>query len=381
MMNKTSHSYNQNQLKVVCDQLCDKIDILFDVLDLEDIKLNGKMYVGNCPIHDGDNKTAFNLYPDGDNYRGNWKCRTHGCDKFFKGSIIGFIRGVLSHKKYNWKNDGDKTVSFDETIKFIEDFLGNNIDKIKVSKSEHEKKKFSSIITNLINSKNEQNNTSKISRHQIRQSLIYPCEYFIDRQFNTKILEKYDVGLCNKPDKEMYNRAVVPIYDVSYKYMIGCTGRSIFDKCSNCDSYHKNDEQCPDEKNKWKYPKWKHNSGFLSQNHLYNFWFAKKYILESNKVILVESPGNVWKLEEYGIHNSVALFGANLSDRQKILLDGSGAMTIIIIMDNDTAGKSAAQAIEMKCRNTYNIVNINISKPDVAEMSATEIDQEIRKFL
>ena len=120
---------------------------------------------------------------------------------------------------------------------------------------------------------------------------------------------------------------------------------------------------------------------FKSQNHLYNFWFAKQHILESTIVVLVESPGNVWRLEEAGIHNSVALFGAHLTDRQKILLDGSGAMTIITIMDNDDAGKKAAQTISDKCKNTYNVVNINIEKNDIAEMSVEEINNTIKNYL
>lgn len=379
VMNKASHSYNQNKLKILCDNLCDQIDSLFEVLDIHNIKQNGRMLVGCCPIHDGDNASAFNLYPDGENYRGNWKCRTHNCDKIFRGSIIGFIRGVLSNRKYNWKTDGDKIVSFNETIKFIEDFLGHNLDSIKVSKQEIEKRTFISVVKNIVN--NEIDNLPKISRNNIRNSLQVPSNYFIQRGFDAKILDKYDVGLCDKPEKEMYNRAVAPIYDIDYKYMVGCTGRSIFDKCQYCGSFHNPNHSCPTLEDKWKYSKWKHNYQFKSQNHLYNLWYAKKYILESSKVILVESPGNVWKLEENGIHNSVALFGSSLSDKQKILLDGSGAMTIISIMDNDEAGIKALDIIKNKCRNTYNIININISKPDIAEMNSDEIEKEIKIYL
>ena len=114
-MKPTSRSYNQHQLKIICDQLCDNIENLFDVLDIHDLKNNGKMIVGNCPIHNGDNITAFNLYPEGESYRGNWKCRTHNCEKIFKASIIGFIRGVLSNKKYNWQNTANQIASAIET--------------------------------------------------------------------------------------------------------------------------------------------------------------------------------------------------------------------------------------------------------------------------
>lgn len=378
LMKKTSRSYNQHKLKIVCDKLCDQIDDLLQALNITELKHNGKMLVGACPIHEGDNISAFNLYPEGDHYRGNWKCRTHNCDKIFKGSIIGFVRGVLSNNKYGWSKDGDQAVTFDETMEFIESFLGSDISNIKISKTQIEKNKFSNIIKNIIQS-DENKEHPRITRNNIRKSLIMPCEYFLKRNFDKEILDKYDVGLCDKQDKEMYNRAVVPIYDNEYKYMVGCSGRSIFDKCDICNHYH--DGICPPANDLWKYCKWKHNKDFKSQNYLYNFWFAKKYIQELSKVILVESPGNVWKLEEAGIHNAVALFGSNLSDRQKIILDGSGAMTIITIMDNDEAGQNAANSISSKCKNTYNIINISIEKNDIGDMTMEEINTIIKPYI
>ena len=377
---KQFRSYNQNQLKVVCDRLCDNIEELFEFLGISsDLKENGKMFVGNCPIHDGDNITAFNIYPEGDHYRGNWKCRTHNCEKVFKSSIIGFVRGVLSNKKYGWMKQGDNTVSFQETIEFIEAFLDDKVDDIKINKSEIEKAKFANIINNITGPSDKPVKT--IKRNQVRKTLQIPSEYFVSRGFSKEILDRYDVGLCTNKAKEMFGRAVVPIYDNDYKYLVGCTARGVWEKCSKCGSYHDQLISCPSDTDKWKYSKWKHNYEFKSQNHLYNFWFAKQHILESTKVILVESPGNVWRLEEAGIHNSVAMFGSSLSDRQKIILDGSGAMHIIVLTDNDEAGDKAAETIKEKCKNTYKVTRIQITKPDVAEMTIQEIEKEIKPKL
>lgn len=380
LMKTTSPLYDQDKLKITCDQLCEKIELLLDTLGLDDIKPNGKMYVGNCPIHNGDNKTAFNLYPDGDYYRGNWKCRTHQCEKIFKGSIIGFVRGVLSKQKKHWEKNGDDMVSFKETIDFINSFLGDDIKNIKISKKDIEKKNFARTIQNLV-VPNEESTSSKITRYSVRKSLKIPAEYFVQRGFDSDILDKYDVGLCCTEGKEMFDRAVVPIYDNDYRFVIGCSGRSIYGMCNECQSYHNPKASCPDLDNRWKFSKWRHNKDFKSQNYLYNYWNAKKYITESQKVVIVESPGNVWRLEEAGIHNSVGIFGSNLSDRQKIILDGSGAMTIIVIMDSDDAGRKATELINAKCRNTYNIINISISKPDVAEMTLEEINKEIKVLI
>lgn len=379
LMTKKSHLNDQAKLKIVCDELCDQIEELFEYFDLE-YKDHGKMMSMACPIHDGDNASALNLYVQGDHYRGNWKCRTHQCEKIFKGSIIGFVRGVLSNRKHNWSQDGDKACTFKETIDFITSFIKKDLKDIKVSKSARNKNKFTNAI-NQINVHTQVSTANCLTRDKIRSLLGIPAQYYLNRGFSGEILDKYDVGLCNNPGKEMHNRIVVPIYDNEHEHMIGCSGRSIFDKCSECNCFHSSEEDCPPDHRKYLYSKWKHSANFKSQNCLYNFWSAQKHIQSSGIAIIVESPGNVWKLEENGIHNSVALFGTNLSDRQKFLLDASGAMNLIIIMDNDDPGRKAAVNIVEKCKMTYQMHVPSISKPDIGEMTSEEINTEIKSVI
>jgi 5S rRNA maturation endonuclease (ribonuclease M5) len=372
------HLNDQAKLKIVCDEICDNIENLLQTFDI-DYKINHKMISMCCPIHDGDNPSAVNLYPEGDSYRGNWKCRTHNCEKIFKGSVLGFIRGIISNKKYKWTKQGDSMCSFKEAIEFATSFINKDLSDIKISKSEREKKQFASVV-NYLNAQ-EIFNESKIQRKQITSILKIPSAYYIARGFSAEVLEKYDVGLCTSQNKEMTNRVVVPIYDNEYKYMVGCTGRSIFEKCDKCKAYHNSTSECPGIDDRWKQCKWKHSVDFKSQNYLYNMWFAKEHILKSSTAILVESPGNVWRLEENNIHNSVAIFGSSLSDKQKMLLDSSGAMNLVILTDNDEAGRKAAEQIKTKCQNTYRVFIPQISKPDVAEMTSEEINQEIKSIL
>jgi 5S rRNA maturation endonuclease (ribonuclease M5) len=374
-----SHLNDQAKLKIISDKVCDKIEDLLHMLGIE-YRVNPKMISMSCPIHGGDNSSALNIYPEGDNYRGNWTCRTHGCEKVFKSSVIGFIRGVLSHQKYNWTKNGDDTCSFKEAVEFTTAFIKQDIKDIKISRSDTEKKNFSSIV-HYINPSVEKNTKNGISREAVRKSLSIPAQYYIDRGYSKEILDKYDVGLCSNPNKEMYNRVVVPIYNNDHTHMIGCTGRSIFEKCHSCKGFHSSSSDCPNEENVWKYPKWKHNIDFKSQNHLYNLWFAKDYIIKTCTAIVVESPGNVWRLEENGIHNSVAIFGSSMSDRQKFYLDSSGAMNLVILTDNDEAGRSAAQKIKQKCQHSYRIYMPIISKPDIGEMTREEIEVEIKPIL
>lgn len=375
---KKSISIDQNKIKIVCDKICDRIEDLLEYFGLEH-RDNGRFITMSCPIHGGDNDSALNLYHTGDHYRGNWKCRTHHCEEIFKGSIIGFIRGILSHREYNWNKNGDSVCTFKEALDFTTKFLDISLKDIKVSNIQKDKNSFvhnTKILTSNIESKHP-----IISRNTVRKNLSIPSQYFIDRGFSATILDKYDVGDCKSSGKEMADRAVVPIYDQSYSTMVGCTGRSIFNKCDKCKAFHNDNEKCPDSESSWKMSKWKHSTGFKTQDSLYNFWFAQEYIKDLGSAILVESPGNVWKLEENDIHNSVALFGSNLSDRQKTLLDMSGAMSLIIIMDNDEAGEKARLQINNKCNRTYNIKHIKISKNDIAEMTQDEIQNEIRRYL
>lgn len=380
MKTKKSRLHDQAKLKIICDELCDNIDTLLSALNIE-YRQSGKMIVMSCPIHGGDNEAALNLYPEGETYRGNWKCRSHHCENIFKGSIIGFVRGVLSRSKHNWSKDGDKTCSFEETVEFCLSVLNKDISSIKISNNDKNKKNFISIVSNIVQ-KTEHSSTNKcnkMTRNHVINNLKIPCKYFISRGFSKEILEKYDVGLCDNKTKEMFNRAVVPIYDNDYNFVVGCTGRSIFEICEKCKSYHNPTQSCPSAENKWKYSKWKHNIDFKSQNYLYNFWFAKEFIKKTGVAVIVESPGNVWRLEESGIHNSVAIFGSSLSDRQKFCLDSSGAMTLVVLTDNDDAGRYAAEKITEKCKNTYRIYIPKISKPDIAEMTVQEINQTIKK--
>jgi 5S rRNA maturation endonuclease (ribonuclease M5) len=369
---------DQLKLKIVCDEVCDNIESLLSILNL-DYKFNYKMITMACPIHGGDNISALNLYPEGESYRGNWKCRTHGCEKIFKGSVIGFIRGVLSNQKYGWQKSGDNTCSFQEAVNFATSFINKDISDIKISKTDREKKQFTSIVNYLQPDNSIQEHI--VTRNQIVKSLNIPAQYYLDRNYSSDVLVKYDIGLCDKIGKEMYNRIVVPIYNMEYTNMVGCTGRSIFEKCTKCKGHHNPTDSCPTEDQVWKYCKWKHNYEFKSQNHLYNFWFAKEFILKTHTAIIVESPGNVWRLEESGIHNSVGIFGSSLSDRQKILLDSSGAMNLVILTDNDDAGRKAAEQIKNKCQNTYRIFMPQINKSDIGEMTVEQINQEIKPYL
>ena len=355
-MKKKYHSYDQSQLKQLSDIACDDIENLLEVLDISEYKICDKMVTMSCPIHGGDNPSALNLYYVGDNYRGNWKCRTHQCEEVFKSSIIGFVRGCLSRNN-GWEKEGDDTVSFKDAIDFISNFTKQDLGSLKVSKKQKEKSAFVNSIRYIKTEPEAKKNC--ISSPAVIKNLDIPANYFLNRNFNQETLIKYDVGECNISGKPMYNRAVVPIYNYDHTEMIGCSGRT------TCDQL----------------PKWKHSDGFKAEESLYAYWYAKKHIQKTGVAVLVESPGNVWRLDEAGVFNAVALYGSSLKDKQKMILDTSGAMTVITIMDNDEAGRKASQQIFNKCNRTYICKDIIINHSDIAEMTIDEINKQIKPII
>ena len=108
---------------------------------------------------------------------------------------------------------------------------------------------------------------------------------------------------------------------------------------------------------------------------------TKKYIAESNIAIIVESPGNVWRLEEAGFHNSVCTFGAHLTDGQRFILDSSGALALIVLTDPDEAGRIALSDIKKSCGLTYSIYDPTIGDCDVADHEAIELKEKLSPIL
>lgn len=372
--------YTQDQLYQLSCKITEKFDIINELFGLG-LTQGKKQWYGCCPIHKGDNTTAFNLYFGGTFGGGNWACRSNNCEKYFQNGIssLSFIRALLSVQN-GWKSsrDKDKIVSFPKTLKFCEDFLGEKLSSETVDKIKLEKQRFVSLFKQKENIGGE-TDKPKLTRDIVRQNLLIPSPYFLSRGFSEQILDKYDIGDCTKPGKTFNGRAVIPIYDDSNTYMVGGTGRSIYDRCDSCGSYHNHQVECPSEDFRGIYSKWKNN--FEKSNYLFNLWWAKNRIKESGCIILVEGPANVLRLEECCIQNSVAIFGTQLSEVQRFLINLSGCTTVLTIFDNDDAGQSAVKTIQQKLCKLYHLINYIPKMNDIAEMKVDIVKEELCPIL
>ena len=376
----TSHSHkntykykDQTKLNALTNLVVKHIDKIYNYFNIEQSYKNEILIKSSCFIHGGDNTTALNLYYNAD-IRVHYKCRTHQCEDIFGSSLISLVRGGLSQARYNWKINGDKEASFNETVEFLlkiteQDFgkinsLGTNLDEDKL--------KFSSLINNFTTP--EVQNTG-ISIDLYRTKVEIPATYYLQRGYSIEVLDKYDVGTCKRHKRSLYQRAVVPIYDESGKIILGFSGRSIHPECLKCKHYHDPEKKCHF------FPKWKHTAGFKKENCLYNYWYAKEHIIKSGVIVLVESPGNVWRLEEAGIHNSVAMFGAHLSNNQKKIIDASGAFSIVCLLDQDEAGKKGTQKIYEQCSKMYRLYSPQFEQNDIGDIDVDVVTSDIKPLI
>ena len=313
---------------------------------------NGTYLSMTCPIHDGaDNPTATSICIDpDDSVYGLWRCWTRGCQQKYSHDMLGLVQGIMESRK-------DGKIAFSRVVSFCIDFTESNIKDLKVKESGLSRiDKLSKAIQ-----KKKKIPEHKISRTAVRKSLIRPAKYYLKRGYKEEILDKFDVGICLDKSKQMYNRVVAPVYDDEFNYMVGCVGRVQHEEYNG--------------------RKWINSKHFHTSVYLYGYWLAKDKIRETKSVVLVEGQGDVWRLHEAGIENAVGIFGSSLSDAQVRTLETSGAFNIIILTDNDEAGKKARESIKEKCSRIFNILEPIINHKDVGDMTVDQITSELKPQL
>lgn len=338
----SSTKTNQYQIYQICKDLTEKLPELLDALDVE-YRDSGQSYSFCCPVHGGDNPLGASIRKA----NGYWGCWTNSCQDDFKNTIFGFVRGVLSRKK-------GSRATMQECLEWCLSFLG--LKEVDLTIEEDKFRYFKEMKLIEIFHKELERHQSEITREQIRSSLIIPSSFYLDktrqdRDFSKEILDKFDVGDCFTKGKEMYYRAVVPIYDENYQY-VGCIGRTLNDG----------------------YAKWKNSKNFEKSHYLYGLNFAKDAILQTRTVNIVEGQSCIWRLHEAGFINSVGIFGAELSESQLLLLEKSGVLNIVILTDSDEAGRKAAQKIINRGGRRFNYILPTLETKDIAEMSASNTE-------
>lgn len=300
----------------------------------------GDKKMGACPIHGGDNTSSFNINVDPDSeWAGRWFCNTQHCHKEYPNDALGFILAMLKHDNP------------DANLIQVGEYLENFYDIINGEE----------LATSTVNSYLTRNKPRELSyeitRKDVRDSLLIPSRYYINRGYSMAALDHFDVGLCVRCDAEMDGRVVFPIYDENDEYMVGCVGRD------------------PDPNTQLR---WKNSKGFNKANHLYNLGKARKIAEKTGIMVLVEGQGDVIRLWEAGVKNVVGMFGCSLSYRQAHLLCQSGVFNLVLLLDSDEAGVRAAEEINNNYSNLFTIRGVLLDgSKDVGEMTVEEIREKV----
>lgn len=294
------------------------------------------------PCHPGaDNSGGLTLWTEG--YIGSWKCYTKLCNEDFGSDSIGLVAAILACRK-------GKTLYFSEVLDYCERNIGIATEC-----------EFESDLSRLCKTlKRDKVNNTVIGNKRLVNELDIPSKYFLSRGYSKDTLFKFSIGDCTNPQKPMYNRAVCPIFDEEGESLIGCAGRTIVNK---------------DYLQKWKY-----SFGFKSGSNLYGLWLAKKRILETSRIILVEGMMDVAKLHEMGYYNTCGLYGVNLTNNQLDILNRLGVMRVDFLLDGDEAGEVAGKRNLEKCKDYFNVkVHKLPNGKDPDELSKVELECLFKK--
>ena len=365
-------SFRPSEITFIQDRACERVAEVFDALGVDYIERHDYLQAA-CPVHDGDNPRGV-FWAIRSNH---WQCKTRGCQSDPvtgpSNSIFGLVRGTMSRKT-------GKEWSFQQAVNFVAQSLG--LEKCSVDAMTAQDIEMSKII------KQHRKKRPCVQENGVLLSTMVPHlksdqVYYPNRGVSPEMIAKYHISFCNTHGKPMYKRAFFPILDVTGRYIVGWSGRSIYDKCPQCTMYHHPERRsCPDKQYSGIYPKWKHSKDLRVELGLYNIWYAKPFISKTGTVILCEGPGDVWAYESAGIRNSVAMMGLSMSRQQRLMLQNAGALTVVCTFDNDEAGIKAMNKLEEDLTHYFRVFCVTPdTAQDVGDMLTDDIKCKIGPIL
>lgn len=304
-----------------------------------------------CPIHGSDNFSSVSIYKN----TGQWLCFTRHCEEKVGRNFLDFVAGYLKCDKKT------ATIYCDNIIEgiFPELLVNNSHNQISYEPTFKFK---------------------EIPREEILKHVNPMIPFYLRRGYSTEILKKYDLFICKKKRNLLYGRIVFPIYNNDRTSIIGFVGRTLQPQCEKCRKFHCLTKKCPESPfEKIICEKWVNSKGLARNKLLFNYWWSRDYIRESGKIILVESQGDVLKIEMADIHNSVGIFGTELSPKQAELIKQSGAKQVILCMNNDEAGRIAADKIEKILG--METIKLELPENDMGDMAIPDIRHFLSTYL
>ena len=305
---KSYHKYKDDKEKR-WENLKEKLDFMKQTVDpgflLNDLGINTdhqthKEVRSTCPIHKGDNRTAFRFNKE----TKTWVCFTHKCHELYGNDVIGLIKAMTGR-------------DFIQAVEYLQELTG---DLGTPDYVEHKRKmEMENFIKSYdtIRVRPDSVNPSSLENHKP-----YRSNYFLTKGFEESTLDKFEIAGGWK-DKHEIIRDIIPIRDVDDTLL----AYSLRDTRDGIDE-------------EFKYIL---TPGFDKDRCLYNLNRAHEYG-HRLPLIVVEGFKSVWRLYEYGIHNVVCCMGSGITTGQQQLLCIYALKGIVTFFDNDEAGVKGTNA-------------------------------------
>lgn len=322
--------------------VCAKLEIDYEIL--------GDNIYAKCPIHEGsDNPRAFSYSID----KSIWKCWTRDCQQDYRNDVFGLIRGSLERQT-------GMNINFNDVLKWscnilnIKQQYNNSTANLPELVSE-EFKDFYDLVSlfSRIDTVNKPHESIELDCN-----VQYPSAYFTSRGFKQSTMTHFQVGDCLTRSSKMYDRAIIPIHNDDGSDIIATICRST---------------------KIYKIPKFLFFSkdGFDKRYFFYNYHRAIDRAKLTGCLFLVEGQGDVWKLYESGVFNAMSIFGKTISKEQEYKLLKMPITHIIILTDNDQAGRESKTQIQRQLGRAYKLTFPRIQSKDIGDMTIDQIHSQL----
>lgn len=300
----------------------------------------GNRLTGCCPIPHGDGRTP-NDNPQAfswDFHRQMWQCFSNQCHQINGSDIFALIQCA-------------KDCGFKQALQWVLDVVEKDIDDVKELDSA-EAQRLEQVIRKRSQLVQHKRMEDDLMRH------LQPSTYFKDRGFSDAVISEFGCGgEWHKAKTYGEHRVVVPVHDPIDGYLIAFTCRLLDDS----------------QIETWR-PKWCHalnfaelrkksseradEERFYASSVLYNLHRAVGHMGPSKTIIVVEGPGDVMRMWEAGLKNTVAVLGTGFSKHHRTLLHKVGCQRVICVLDSDSAGQKASNSVKKMCENYFEFQSI-----------------------
>lgn len=255
------------------------------------LRQRGDQLIGPCPLHGGDNPTAFRVHLG----RNLWHCYT-GCGG---GDVVELVR-VIEGCSYAAAAVHLRQLACARGTAALETRARSSRDSPSAAAVE------------------------ALFRPFRRAIPLEPRAPFLQgtKRITVPTAARLELGLPDPRSSFLRGTVAVRLHDLD-GHPLGYCGRRL-------------DEHDVDRLGKWRFP-----TGFPKSEVLYNAHRARP--ARSSGVVVVECPWAAARLTQAGCRAAVALLGTNLSPQQARWL--AAAPSILLLLDADPAGRSATQRL------------------------------------